>query len=66
MKVIPIVGLNGVSETLVEYSMELFDSSNMNWDNEYIVDVMECSIERPKSQELQREFYSCKKKKTYH
>ncbi|MGN1352882.1 MAG: transposase family protein [Bacilli bacterium] len=50
-------------ETLVEYSMELFDGSNMNLDNEYIVDVMECPVERPKNQELQREFYSGKKKK---
>lgn len=50
-------------ETLIEYSRELFDGSNMNLDNEYIVDVMECPVERPKNQELQREFYSGKKKK---
>lgn len=50
-------------ETLIEYSMETFDGVDLNLDNEYIVDVMECPVGRPKNQELQREFYSGKKKK---
>ncbi len=42
---------------------ELTDMSKINISNEHIVDVTECSIQRPKVDEIQREYYSGKKKK---
>ena len=48
---------------LKEYMTEDFDLSKLNKDKEYIVDVMECTVERPIVQEIQREYYSGKKKK---
>lgn len=48
---------------LHEYMIEPFDISKINIENELIVDVMECPIERPKVKEIQREYYSGKKKK---
>ncbi len=48
---------------LSEYMTEDFDITKLNKNKEYIVDVMECAVERPKVQEIQREYYSGKKKK---
>ena len=48
---------------LSEYMTENFDISKLDINKEYIVDVMECPVERPKIQEIQREYYSGKKKK---
>lgn len=50
-------------EVLRSYSIETFTSSKLNKNMEYIVDVMECPIQRPSNQEIQREYYSGKKKK---
>lgn len=50
-------------EILRSYSIETFTPSKLTKNKEYIVDVMECLIERPKKQEIQREYYSGKKKK---
>lgn len=50
-------------KTIVEYSIETFDITNLKPNKEYIVDVMECSIESPKNQETQKLYYSGKKKK---
>ena len=52
------------SETVLrEYMTEDFDITKIDKNKEYIVDVMECAVERPKVQEIQREYYSDKKKK---
>lgn len=48
---------------LSSYMTENFDITKLNKHKEYIVDVMECTVERPKIQEIQREYYSGKKKK---
>lgn len=48
---------------LQSYMSEDFDISKINIQNELIVDVMECLIQRPKIYEIQREYYSGKKKK---
>lgn len=48
---------------LQAYITETFDISKINTRKELIVDVMECPIQRPKSMEIQREYYSGKKKK---
>ena len=48
---------------LKKYMTEDFDISKLDKNKEYIVDVMECAVERPKVQEIQREYYSGKKKK---
>lgn len=48
---------------LSSYMTENFDITKLNKRKEYIVDVMECTVERPKIQEIQREYYSGKKKK---
>ena len=48
---------------LQAYITETFDISKINTIKELIVDVMECPIQRPKSMEIQREYYSGKKKK---
>lgn len=48
---------------LEKYMAEDFDITKLDKTKEYIVDVMECAIERPKIQEIQREYYSGKKKK---
>ena len=50
-------------EILQNYSIEPFDSNKLSEKKEYIVDVMECPIERPKDKEMQKEYYSGKKKK---
>ena len=50
-------------ETLQNYSIEPFNNQSLTKEKEYIVDVMECPIERPKMQEIQKEYYSGKKKK---
>lgn len=52
------------SQSVLErYMTEEFDITKLDKAKEYIVDVMECAIERPKVQEIQREYYSGKKKK---
>ena len=38
---------------LEEYMTEYFDITKLNKNKEYIVDVMECVVERPKIQEIQ-------------
>lgn len=48
---------------LSEYMTEDFDISKLDKDKEYLIDVTECAVERPKVQEIQREYYSGKKKK---
>ena len=48
---------------LSDYMTENFDISKLDKNKEYIVDVTECPVERPKIQEIQREYYSGKKKK---
>lgn len=48
---------------LEEYMTEDFDITKLDKNKEYIVDVMECAVERPKIYEIQREYYSGKKKK---
>lgn len=48
---------------LEEYMTEDFDITKLDKSKEYIVDVMECVVERPKIYEIQREYYSGKKKK---
>lgn len=53
----------GAESVLSEYITEDFDITKLNKNKEYIVDVMECAVERPKVQEIQREYYSGKKKK---
>lgn len=50
-------------ETLQDYSLEPFNNQSLTEEQEYIVDVMECPVERPKMQEIQKEYYSGKKKK---
>lgn len=52
-----------VESILHEVMNEPFDIEKIDPSKEYIVDVMECPIERPKVQEIQREYYSGKKKK---
>lgn len=39
----------------------MYDFRSAGSYKEYIVDVMECAVERPKIQEIQREYYSGKK-----
>lgn len=51
-------------ETLQNYSIEPFNNQSLTKEKEYIVDVMECPIERPKMQEIQKEYYSGKRKNT--
>lgn len=48
---------------LGSYMTENFDIAKLNKHEEYIVDVIECAVERPKIQGIQREYYSEKKKK---
>lgn len=48
---------------LSTYMTEDFDIAKLDKNKEYIVDVTECTIQRPKVQEIQREYYSGKKKK---
>lgn len=48
---------------LSTYMMEDFDITKLDKNKEYIVDVTECNVERPKVQEIQKEYYSGKKKK---
>lgn len=50
-------------DILSKYMTEDFDISKLDKNKEYLVDVTECAIERPKVQEIQREYYSGKKKK---
>ena len=42
---------------------ELITMSKIDVSHEHLVDVTECGIQRPKNQEIQREYYSGKKKK---
>ncbi len=42
---------------------EVTDMSNIDVSHEHLVDVTECSIQRPKIDEIQREYYSGKKKR---
>lgn len=42
---------------------ELITMSKIDVTHEHLVDVTECGIQRPKNQEIQREYYSGKKKK---
>lgn len=52
------------SESILNsYMTEDFDLTKLDINKEYIVDVTECSVERPKLMEIQREYYSGKKKK---
>lgn len=48
---------------LNSYMTEDFDISKLDRNKEYFVDVTECAVERPVVQEVQREYYSGKKKK---
>lgn len=48
---------------LHSYMIEDFDISKLSNCKEYLIDVTECTVERPKVQEIQREYYSGKKKK---
>lgn len=48
---------------LNSYMTEDFDITKLNKNKEYLVDVTECVVERPNVQEIQREYYSGKKKK---
>lgn len=41
-------------ETLQNYSIEPFNNQSLTKEKEYIVDVMECPIERPKMQEIKK------------
>ena len=52
-----------VESVLHPYMSEDFDISKLSKEKEYIVDVTECPIQRPKIHEIQREYYSGKKKK---
>ena len=52
-----------VESILQPYMKEDFDISKLSNKKEYIVDVTECPVQRPKIQEIQREYYSGKKKK---
>lgn len=52
-----------LSDTFKGMIKELTDMSKINILNEHLVDVTECSIQRPKANEIQREYYSGKKKK---
>ena len=52
-----------VSTDLLFMINEITNRSKINITQENLVDVTECSIQRPKNQETQREYYSGKKKK---
>lgn len=52
-----------VSTDLLFMINEITNRSKINITHEHLVDVTECSIQRPKNQETQREYYSGKKKK---
>ena len=58
--------LNDIFENLINIEIKCSDLSKKGKEitiSEKIVDVTECSIQRPKNQETQREYYSGKKKK---
>ena len=50
-------------QTLSSYMNEDFNITKLTKNKEYLVDVTECAVERPIVQEIQREYYSDKKKK---
>lgn len=52
-----------VESVLHPYMNEDFDITKLNNEKEHLVDVTECSTQRPKNIEIQREYYSGKKKK---
>lgn len=53
-----------IEDILIKYhSQNLSDIKKLNQCREHIVDVTECGIERPKDYEIQREYYSGKKKR---
>lgn len=48
---------------LIKYFDGMINVKEININHEHLVDVMECTIQRPKDKEIQREYYSGKKKK---
>ena len=52
-----------ISVTLLEMINEITNMTKINVAHEHLVDVTECSIQRPKNYEIQRDYYSGKKKK---
>ena len=48
---------------LVKHFAGMINVSEININHEHLVDVMECSIQRPKDKEIQKEYYSGKKKR---
>ena len=52
-----------VESVLQPYMNEDFDITKLDLSKEYIVDVTECTVTRSKVKEIQREYYSGKKKK---
>lgn len=52
-----------VANTMLSIINSLLNMDNIDPKKEHLVDVTECTIQRPKSQEIQREYYSGKKKK---
>lgn len=55
--------INWVELTIGSYIIEPFDIQKMNISEELLVDVTECTVQRPKDNEIQKEYYSGKKKK---
>lgn len=55
--------INWVELTLGSYIIEPFDINKINIAEELLVDVTECPIQRPLNNEIQKEYYSGKKKK---
>jgi len=52
-----------ISTSFLSMINEITDITKINVAHEHLVDVTECSIQRPSNQEIQREYYSGKKKK---
>lgn len=52
-----------ISTAFLAMINELTNMIKIDITHEHLVDVTECSIQRPKNQEIQREYYSGKKKK---
>lgn len=52
-----------ISTALLGMINEVTNMTGINLKHEHLVDVTECSIQRPKNYEIQREYYSGKKKK---
>lgn len=55
--------INWVELTIGSYIIEPLDIHKIHISEELLVDVTECTIQRPKDNEIQKEYYSGKKKK---